>query len=300
MNENKKVFFIINKFSGTGYLPEVEGRIITRCGELNLECTIEFTKERGHGKDLAKEALQKNFDTVFAVGGDGTINEVAQGLINSNATMGIIPKGSGNGLARHLGIPLKLNQALNLLQYGRPIEMDTIRINGNLSLNVSGIGFDAHIAKLFQANEKRGLSTYAKLTLSEFWKYNEFASTAILDGNKIASDVFMLSIANSSQFGNDARIAPEASVCDGLMDICFLKKVPILSLAPFAQKMFSGRIHQSRFMNIVKAKKMDIHFATPVAYHIDGEAMKPESDFSVEICPASLKVLVPKNSTTQF
>ena len=108
MNESKKVLFIINKYSGSGYRPEVEGRIITRCVELNLECTIEFTKDRGHAKELAHEAVTKNFNMVFAVGGDGTVNEVAQGLVHSDVIMGILPKGSGNGLARHLSIPINL------------------------------------------------------------------------------------------------------------------------------------------------------------------------------------------------
>lgn len=295
MNESKKVFFIINKFSGTGYLPEVEGRIITRCGELNMECTIEFTKKRGHAKDLATDAVSKKFDFVFAVGGDGTVNEVAQGLVNTGVTMGILPKGSGNGLARHLSIPLKIKPALDLLQSKARVAMDTMIINGDLSVNVSGIGFDAHIAKLFGEHGKRGLSTYAKLTLREFSTFSEFPSEVILDGNKIRRDVFMLSIANSSQFGNDARISPMASVHDGLMDICFLKKVPVLSLAGFAHKMFRSKVHESQFMEIVRAKQVEMHFSQPMAYHIDGEPMNPATDFSIQINPGSLNMLVPEN-----
>jgi YegS/Rv2252/BmrU family lipid kinase len=295
MNENKKVFFIINKFSGGGYLPEVEGRIITRCGALNLECTIEFTKERGHAKKLALEAVQKNFGLVFAVGGDGTVNEVAQGLVNSHVPMGILPKGSGNGLARHLGIPLELHQALNLLESSRPVSIDTISVNGHLSVNVSGIGFDAHIAGLFGKNGKRGLVNYAKLSLREYSTFKEFPTEIMLDGNNISRDVFMLSIANSTQFGNNARIAPRASVCDGWIDVCFLKKVPFVSLPGFIKQMFTGKVHQSTYMEIIQAKKISIHFSQPVAYHIDGEPMDAECDFSIGISPKSLRVLLPEH-----
>jgi diacylglycerol kinase (ATP) len=300
MNENKKVFFIINKFSGGGYLPEVEGRIITRCGALNLECTIEFTKERGHAKELAREAVSRHFDVVFAVGGDGTVNEVAQGLIHTKVAMGILPKGSGNGLARHLGIPLKLNHALNLLESSRQENIDTIWVNDQLSVNVSGIGFDAHIAGLFGKHGKRGLANYAKLSLREYSAFEEFQAEVILDGNKINRDVFMLSIANSAQFGNNAKIAPYASVCDGWIDVCFLKKVPFISLAGFTQKMFSGKINQSKYMEIIQAKKLAIHFANPVAYHLDGEPMNPERDFSVGILTKSLNVLLPEHSKNKL
>jgi len=294
MNENKKVFFIINKFSGGGYLPELEGRIIARCGALNLECTIEFTKERGHAKELALEAKQKKFDLVFAVGGDGTVNEVAQGLVNSEVTMGILPKGSGNGLARHLGIPMNIDQALNLLSSLRREKIDTMLINEKLSVNVSGIGFDAHIAGLFGKNGKRGLVNYVKLAMLQYSGFKEFPLEVTLDGAIFHRDVFMLCIANSSQFGNNVRIAPNASVSDGWMDVCFIKKVPFISLPGFSKKVLMGEIQKSKYTEIKQAKKMTIDMPTPCAYHIDGEAMDPVSHFSISISPRSLNVLLPE------
>jgi diacylglycerol kinase (ATP) len=294
MSENKKVFFIINKFSGTGYQPDVEGRIITECGRLGLECTIEFTQSRGHATALAKRAITEKFKTVFAAGGDGTVNEVAQGLLYTDARMGILPKGSGNGLARHLGIPMKFPEALQLLSSTRTIDMDTLLVNNKVSVNISGIGFDGHVAGLFGKDGKRGLVGYGKLVMKEFLRYKEFPVTIVIDGIKFERHAFIVALANSSQFGNNAQIAPHASVTDQLIEVCVIRKVPYLHAIGFAQKMFSGNIHNSAFVEIKKARKIIMDFAEPIAFHIDGEAMEPSRHFTIEVKPASLKMIIPE------
>ncbi len=293
MAENKKVFFIINKYSGTGYRPEVEGRIIDRCAALGYECTIEFTQSRGHATGLAQQAVKENFKIVFAMGGDGTVNEVAQGLVHTDTALGILPKGSGNGLARHLKIPLKFKDALELLPRHQVLKMDTFLVNNQLSVNVSGIGFDGHIANLFGKNGKRGLMTYGKLVMSEFNSYNEFKMHITIDGKQLERDSFILAFANSSQFGNNARIAPFASVCDELIDVCFIKKVPLSQVVGFATKMFTGKMENSAFVEIIKAKKINVDFASPVAYHIDGEGHTASKSFEIQMQPCSLNILVP-------
>jgi len=299
MRENKKVFFIINKYSGTGYQPEVEGKIITACGRVNLECTIEFTQRRGHATELAHYAVQQKFDAVFAVGGDGTVNEVAKGLINTGIVMGILPKGSGNGLARHLGIPMRLEGALELMTSKQNILMDTLVVNDKLSVNVSGIGFDGHVAGMFGNDGKRGLWGYGKLVLTEFQRYPEFKAELIVDGIRREREAFVIALANSSQFGNNAKIAPEASVCDQFMDVCVIRKVPFAQALGFTKKMFTGKINRSKFVEITKAKNIILNFSQPMAYHIDGEAMPPLRNFSVEVRPGTLKMLLPENVKTE-
>ncbi len=293
MPENKKVFFIINKYSGTGYQPEVEGKITTRCGELDMECTLEFTQGRGHATELAQQAIREGFKLVFAMGGDGTMNEVAQGLVHSTVTMGIMPKGSGNGLARHLGIPLKFPGMLDLLSSTHHIAMDTILINDHLSVNVSGIGFDGHVAGLFGKNGKRGLTGYGKLVVQEFFRFKEFNVTTVLDNQAINRDAFIIALANSSQFGNNAKVSPFASVCDQRIDVCFIKKFPLTQALGFAQKMFSGTINKSSFVEIIQAQEISIHFPNPMPFHVDGESMDPTDNFSIKIQPGSLNMLVP-------
>ncbi len=300
MSENKKVFFIINKYSGAGYQPDVEGRIITACGNLNLECTIEFTQERGHATELAREAIRQKFDSVFAVGGDGTVNEVAQALNHSETPMGILPKGSGNGLARHLGIPMSFAKSLGMISSLKTIAMDTVLVNKQLSVNIAGIGFDGHVAGLFGKDGKRGLFGYGILVLKEFFRYQEFKAEIIIDGKPLNRSAFIIALANSCQFGNNAQIAPNASVCDQLVEVCLIRKVPLMQVFGFAYKMFTGRFDHSAFVEIKQAKKVTLQFSSPMAYHIDGESMKPASEFSIEVQPRSLKMLVPEDSKTKF
>src|SRR5436190_15269537 len=200
-----KVFFIINKYSGTGFLSSLEEYIIDCCGKLKIEVAIEFTLHKGHATELAKEAVAQGFTRVFAIGGDGTVNEVAQGLVHTDTALGIIPKGSGNGLARHLHIPLKAHAALRLLDKYKILPIDTLRINDKLSINVSGIGFDAHVAGKFGKNGKRGLINYGKLVMQEFPGYKEFPLEIDVDDVKLRRKSFILAFANSSQFGNNAK-----------------------------------------------------------------------------------------------
>jgi YegS/Rv2252/BmrU family lipid kinase len=288
-----KIFFIINKFSGTGYQDSIEGRIIDACASLNYGCTIEFTRDKGHATELAQRAVAEKFDMAFAVGGDGTVNEVAQGLLDSSVSMGILPKGSGNGLARHLGVPMKFADALKLLSSSQVINMDTMSVNGKLSVNVSGIGFDGHVAGMFGKNGKRGLAGYTKLVMKEFMSYKELEAEVTLDGTTHQTSSFIIALANSSQFGNNAVVAPLASVCDELIDVCFIRKVPISRVVGFAAKMFSGTLDKSSLVDIRKGKNVTIKFPQPVAFHIDGEPQDPTRIFDVRIQPGRLKVIVP-------
>jgi diacylglycerol kinase (ATP) len=298
MNKNKKVLFIINKYSGTGYQPAVEGRILNRCSDLGFEPTLEFTKARGHATELSRQATAaKDFEIVFAVGGDGTVNEVAQGIVGSEQTMGIIPKGSGNGLARHLCIPVNFKESLQYIGSPKVISMDTFKINNQLSMNVSGVGFDGHIAGLFGQNGKRGLIGYSKLVLKEFFSYQDFPIHAYIDDQLVDTKAFIIAFANSSQFGNNARVAPYASVCDGILDISFIRKVPVTQAIGFASKMFSGTLDRSAFVEIKKGKKIKISFPQAMPYHIDGEGKEPVKEFDIEINPASIRMLVPVKST---
>lgn len=294
-SEVKKVLFIVNKFSGTGYQPAVEGRITDTCAANDVECTIEFTRARGHATELAREGVAKNFHSVVAVGGDGTVNEVARGLVGTGVPMGIIPKGSGNGLGRHLGIPVTIGPALDSLFKSQPLGMDTFTINGHLSLNVSGIGFDGHIANLFGKDKKRGLAGYVKLTASEFFSFREFDLTLHIDGQTLARKAFIMAIANSSQYGNNARIAPAASVCDGVLHLSLLKKVPPYRV-DFIYAFFTGNVHRSSYCEVIETKSLTITTSEPVSYHIDGEPSGAATTFDIVLNPCSLKMLVPPQS----
>ena len=292
MTENR-VLFIINKYSGSGFQSAIEGRIIDACVQLKLEGTIEYTKYKGHATEFARCAATEGFTRVFAMGGDGTVNEVARGLVHTSTSLGIIPKGSGNGLARHLQIPLNVHQAIKLLDNHQIIAMDTLLINDHLSINVSGIGFDGLVAGKFGENGKRGLIGYSKLIMKEFLHFKEFKAEVILDGKLLHRQSFILALANSSQFGNNAKISPFASVCDQLIDVCFVKKVPILKAIGFARKLFTGLMNQSSYVEILQGKQVTIKFDKPMPFHIDGESMEPTTDFHIVLSPGSLRMIVP-------
>jgi diacylglycerol kinase (ATP) len=300
MSENKKVFFIINKFSGPGYRPDVEGKIIETCDKLDLECTIEFTRERGHATELAQQAVSQHFPVVFAVGGDGTVNEVAQGLVFSKSVMGILPKGSGNGLARHLNIPVNFLRSLQTIASKKTIAMDTILVNGKLSVNIAGIGFDGYVASLFGKDGKRGFIGYSKLVLREFNRFEEFPVKVEVDGSSLNRTAFILALANSSQFGNNVRVAPQASVCDSLIDVCLIRKAPLLRTFGIARRMFDGSFDRSDFVEIIKAQKIHLEFEQAQAFHIDGEPMDPQQHFSVEMQAGSLHMLVPDKISSKI
>jgi diacylglycerol kinase (ATP) len=292
MSEDKKVLFIINKFAGTGY-PHALSDFIYQAGQnYHSEVTIQFTEGPGHATEIAQNAVKAGIGSVVAVGGDGTLNEVANGLSGSATPMGIIARGSGNGLARHLCIPLTVSGAIENFFTGKAIAMDTFTMNGKLSLNVSGIGFDGHIANLFGGKTKRGLTGYARLTLREFIRFPEFKSTITLGKEKIQRNAFVLAIANSSQYGNNACIAPTASVCDGILHLNILKKIPPYRF-DFVYAFFNKTIDRSRFSEIKESTDILIETDHPVPYHVDGEPGGKHSVFDIKIKPAALHIIVP-------
>lgn len=291
-NEVKKVLFIINKYSGTGYQPKLEGRILDVGTKQDAECTLEFTQGRGHATELAMQGIERKFDWIVAVGGDGTINEVARGMLHSNVPMGIIPRGSGNGLARHLHIPISITKAVESLFKSQPLQMDTFTVNNRLSLNVSGIGFDGHIANQFDKNGKRGLAGYAKITVREYIQFKEFEASVTTPEKEFSRNAFIIAIANSSQYGNNARIAPQASVCDQKLHVSFLHKVPPYRL-DFMYALFRGKVDQSAYCSMVETDSLMVKTNHPVAYHIDGEPCGVDSLFTIKLLPASIRILVP-------
>ncbi len=298
MSEVKKVLFIVNKYAGTGYQPQVEGRMLTACAKFDYECTIEFTAGPGHATELAQAGAKQDYAMVVAVGGDGTLNEVAIGLLNTSMPMGIIPKGSGNGLARHLGISMKIDKALEQILNGTVISMDTFRLNNKLSINVSGIGFDGHIANLFAQHKKRGFWTYARLVTLHYFNFKEFTAQLEIENHDcITHKAFMIAIANSSQYGNNARIAPRASVTNQTLQTAIIKKVPAQRGFRFAYQMFTGKLKTGKDYTCLTVNNGLIKVETPMAYHIDGEPCGHATEFKIEILPHSLRMVTPAQKT---
>lgn len=290
------VLFIINKFAGGGFQPSVEGKILDICARYNAECRIEFTRSKGHATALAREGIVKGYKKIVAIGGDGTLNEVAQALVHTEVNMGIVPKGSGNGLSRHLGIPLNFEKAVETIFTGHPVLIDTFLLNDHLSINVSGVGFDGHVANLFGKDGKRGLWGYLKLTVQEFFTFKEYTGSLLVDGKTHSIRAFILAIANSTQYGNNARIAPLASVTDHKLHVTLLLKVPLYALLPFMLRFFSQRVYDSSYCQAFEGSSLTLSLEKEVAYHVDGEPTGSAQEFSIQVQPASLRILVPNPS----
>lgn len=267
-----KIVFIINPVSGT----ERKERIVTlihQCFKLSkIHYDIAYTTFAGHATELTRQAIALKYDAVVAVGGDGTINEIAQALIKTKTALAIIPQGSGNGLARHLGIPLHTEQAIKRLLEPNRMLIDAATANGNYFFCTSGIGFDAHISASFAARTLRGLGGYAYFTIKELFAYKPLTYTIEFDGNKIEREAFLIAFANATQYGNNAYIAPQANIQDGKLDICILKSFPLFQAPKIAWQVFNKTITENQYMETFKADKIKISFDKPVPAHIDGES----------------------------
>lgn len=292
MTDNKKkIRFIINPKSGIGRHRTIESLISAHIDPAIFDHEIIFTEAKAHAVELSREAANLNYDAVVAVGGDGTINEVAQGLIHTQTALGIIPAGSGNGLAHYLRIPLHTKSALDAINRFQLRTIDTGSINGRLFVSIAGVGFDAHVAEHFSQSKHRGFWNYARISFLQYIKYNPKRYKIYVNGKVLKRSAFMLSFANSDQFGSNARIAPTAIIDDGFIDLCIVRKPRIyyaIFVVPF---FFLGIIHKTPFVKIIKAKDFKIIQHKNKIAHIDGDEINLGKQLEIKVVPNSLKVI---------
>ena len=257
---------------------------------------IVFTERVNHATELTMKAIEDGFEYIAAVGGDGTINEIAKCLVGKEQVLVIVPLGSGNGLARHLELPFRPERLINeVINNGDVFKMDTATINDIPFISIAGIGFDALIADYFAKDGNRGFITYAKLITEEYPNFIPKEYTLVLDDEKtIKCKPFFVTFANSSQFGYNAEISPKASVQDGLLDVCIFKKPNIIEVPIVATYFIAKQIDKSNFIDIHKAKKIKVIREIEDVVNIDGEAFAMSKDITVEIKPLSLNILLNK------
>lgn len=286
----KSILFIINPISG-GKSKLNFPQLASKClNESLFKSSFVFTEKTGHAQELAAQNSDK--DIIVAVGGDGTINEIASVLEGSNKLMGIIPSGSGNGLARALGIPLKDSEAVRRLNNLNCTQIDSGTLNNRKFFNMAGVGFDAHISSCFAQHTGRGLGGYVQTTFKEISSYQSQDYILEIDGKTYERNAFMISIANSSQYGNNAHISPFASVKDGLLDICIIRPFPLYIFPAMGYRMFMKTAHKSRFVEIIQGKSVRINREVAGPVHVDGEPQLMEAALELSIKPLSLSVLI--------
>ena len=288
----KKICFIVNPISGIGRQKVIEKLIDEHLDRTLFDYEIAYTKAAKHATELAKKAVADNFNIVVAVGGDGSINEISKGLIGSATAMAIIPAGSGNGLARHLKIPIDSKKAMSIINNAKETIIDTMQFNDETFVNIAGVGFDAHIGWEFAKFGKRGFSSYLKLIARELPKYKVEKYELIINGKSLHKKAFVISFANGSQWGNNAYIAPHADIADGLMDIAILKNFSYLKAISIGYKIFRKTIHKSSYLEIIKTKEVILKQSGTIA-HIDGEPIEIGNTISIKVNPLSLRVIVP-------
>jgi diacylglycerol kinase (ATP) len=285
------ILFIINPIAGHKKGPALQKLVESSALSEKYNVQVATTERRGHAIELSAKAAEEGYYCVIAVGGDGTVNETARALTGTETALAIIPAGSGNGLARHLHFSANPAEALYRIINGKKTAIDTLMINDRLSLNVSGFGFDGYVAWLFDKSGKRGLNNYTSIALKEYLRYKAIDFKIELDNTSIGERAHMVVIANASQFGNAAVIAPDADLKDGLMDVIIVKKPPIHLMPSLFYKLFTGKLKSDQYTSMYKCKTLTAAVSHPVHLHIDGEPNEPVQKIITEIKPLSLKVI---------
>lgn len=289
----KRVLVIINPISGTLPKDSIEERVLSKLVPSGFHVEFAETAHAGHGAQLADEASAEGYYAVIAAGGDGTVNEIASSVRGTNTIMGILPYGSGNGLARHLYTSIDVDHALDIIAKDNPLRCDYGIANGTPFFCTFGLGFDANVSHEFANASTRGLITYLKSVVTEYFKYNPGSyDIEAFDGKKIyrlSVKAFILAVCNASQYGNNAFIAPQASINDGLLDLVIVHQGNPLTRAIAGAELFTGSLDRNVLIETVNAKKITIRHM-PGKAHIDGEPITVPETIEIECREGDLRL----------
>ena len=293
MAGKRKILAVINPISGTSnkeFMPET----IARCIDPDkFDVVVRFTQHASHATLLTEEAIKEGFYGVIAVGGDGTINEVAAALRDSSTALGIIPCGSGNGLARHLGIPMNVEKALEIINLDNIESLDYCTANDRPFFCTCGVGFDAHVSQKFAEAKKRGPLSYIQKTLVEYLKYRCKTYSIEMNDRVVTEKAFVIACGNASQYGNNAFITPRASMHDGLIDVTVIHPFTPLDTAVLGVLLFTRHIDQDTNINTFRTSELTIHRPKPDVMHIDGEPIMMDADIHIKCHKAGIKIFLP-------
>ncbi len=295
MNENmKKITFVVNPISGTQSKEAILGLLDEKVDKTRYAWEVVYTERAGHAVEIAAKAAEEKADVVVAIGGDGTINEIARSLVHTDTALGIIPCGSGNGLARHLRIPMDPKKALEILNEGCQDIIDYGKINGANFFCTCGVGFDAFVSLKFAHAGKRGLLTYLEKTLQESLKYQPETYELETENGVSKYKAFLIACGNASQYGNNAFITPRATLTDGLLDVTILEPFTVLDVPSLAFQLFNKTIDQNSRIKTFRCKQLCIRRTAPGVVHFDGDPMETSAEINIELIQKGLHVVVPK------
>ena len=288
----KKAVFIINLISGTSDKAAIPGLIDQYLDKTKFEYEIAVTQYAGHASEIAAKAKDDGVDIVVAIGGDGTVNEVARAIVHSDTALGIIPCGSGNGLARHLLLPLNVRKAIEVINRCEIRQLDYGIINDYPFFCTCGMGFDAFVSMKFAEAGKRGPITYVENVLREGLKYKPETYTIEDDNGTLQYKAFLISCANASQYGNNAYIAPQASMSDGLMDVIIMEPFDVFEAPQISIEMFSKTLDKNSKIKTFRTRHLHIHRDKPGVIHYDGDPVMTGADIDIELKPKGINIIV--------
>lgn len=292
----KHITFIMNPISGTVSKAKIPALIERKLDTTKFTYSIEQTEYAGHGTELARQAALRGDDIVVAVGGDGTVNEIGKALTGTDTALAVLPCGSGNGLARHLMIPMNLERAIDIINAGEVHSLDYGTINGMPFFCTCGMGFDAFISMKFAEAGKRGMATYVQKVLEEGLKYKP-ETYEITDASGCRHyKAFLVSVANASQYGNNAFIAPQASMSDGLLDVIIMEPFDILEAPQVALELFNKTLDKNLKIKTFKTDKITIHRSEPGLIHFDGDPKMTSADVEIDIHKQGINIVVNPNA----
>lgn len=288
----KKAVFIINLISGTSDKAAIPGLIDQYLDKTKFEYEIAVTQYAGHASEIAAKAKDDGVDIVVAIGGDGTVNEVARAIVHSSTALGIIPCGSGNGLARHLLLPLNVRKAIEVINRCEVRQLDYGIINDYPFFCTCGMGFDAFVSMKFAEAGKRGPITYVENVLREGLKYKPETYTIEDENGTLQYKAFLISCANASQYGNNAYIAPQASMSDGLMDVIIMEPFDVFEAPQISIEMFSKTLDKNSKIKTFRTRHLHIHRNKPGVIHYDGDPVMTGADIDIELKPKGINIIV--------
>jgi len=292
---NNTICFIINPVSGTGKWKGIEENI-KKYLDPSITPVIEFTKYHGHATIIAEDAAE-NCEIIVAVGGDGIVNEVAAGVMGTSAGIGIIPAGSGNAVANHFTIPHGQREAIECINKMHFSTVDTALVNDIPFLAVAGTGFDAEVAEMFSKSKRRGFFSYIYLSGKKYFSYKPSEYEINIDGTVYHRKVFLISVANGNQYGNNAYIAPDASTKDGLLDVCIMKPFTLISGLAMMVRLFRRTLNRSSFVEIIRGRNIEIRKTNrdeKLCLHYDGEPGGIMDVIKIAVQPRSLRIITPE------
>lgn len=296
----RKLIFFYNPISGTKSKQQLLDLIQSKTTTAGLTFQIMETNAAGDYYFLQQKIKEENITDIIICGGDGTVNQVAAALLNVQVNIGIIPMGSGNGLAFAAGIPKNTAKALDIIYKGKSSYVDGFNINQHFSCMLCGLGFDAQVAHDFAKQSKRGLFTYVKQTFKNFFSAKTYPFILDIDNNRIKTEAFFISLANSNQFGNNVTIAPQASICDGLIDVVIVREMSkarllysLLKQVKLGQITPSEKKYHKEDILYYQTKAVSIQNPLEAPLHIDGDPAVTAKQFEVKIIEKAFRLLQP-------